>query len=202
MKIKLLYITMIVIFFCTQACKRSEPDCGDLSDEITNYNIADSNKAKIPYTGTDTLVFVSNSNDTAVLIGQGKKSFQTTTRNSIAGGDCPKSAVNNYQNIQINFIGNDSTIKNINFNVYKNNQLLTPSFTDFDISIDNLLIATNNFEYVNYQFKSPNDSIILDNKYQKGVFIDNYSNKTTLFNFAKGLLRFKDKNNKTWTKNK
>ncbi|NDC31272.1 MAG: hypothetical protein EBZ58_10125, partial [Bacteroidetes bacterium] len=60
MKTKLLYISIISLLFIIQACKRTEPDCGDLSDVITNYNISDADKAKIPYTGKDTLVFISD----------------------------------------------------------------------------------------------------------------------------------------------
>lgn len=43
----------------------------------TYYNLSDVDKAKVPYTGNDTLVFVSNTNDTAICIGQGKEQIYT-----------------------------------------------------------------------------------------------------------------------------
>jgi hypothetical protein len=110
MKTKLLYSSLISLLFIIQACKRTEPDCGDLSDVITNYNIADSNKANIPYTGTDTLVFISEAGDTVTLFGQGKDAYYASVRRSIKGGDCPRTGIENYENIKYLYNSNDTSI--------------------------------------------------------------------------------------------
>jgi hypothetical protein len=64
--IKLKLLSIITIIMLTQSCSKDN-NCGDTSDVINNYIIEDSNKAKMPYTGTDTLVFISDKGDTATL---------------------------------------------------------------------------------------------------------------------------------------
>ena len=182
------------------SCKRSNPCDGvDLSTVTTTYNVSDANKAKIPYTGTDTLVFLSDAGDTATLYGQGKK--QSYTSSSIAGGsaDCPKTHLYQYENIDINYTGNKSLLYQLRFKAYKYSQIQNPLTNDIDISVNNVLVASNDFEYVNYNISTPQDSIVFNGNYQSGVFIDEIS-KTVLFNYTLGILKLKDSKNKVWTK--
>jgi len=200
MKTKLLYISIISLLFILQACKRTEPDCGDLSDVITNYNIADSNKAKIPYSGTDTLVFVSNSNDTAVLIGQGKKSFQTAIRNSIAGGDCPRNAISNYDNIKINFLSYNLLLANISLSIYKYEKFGgSPNSTSINFRVNDNEIALTNLEYLT-SIKTPQDSIMLNGINVGGVYMED-DTKAVVYSLKYGVLKFKDLNNAIWILN-
>jgi hypothetical protein len=197
MKSKLLYISIISLLFIIQACKRTEPDCGDLSDVITNYNIADSNKAKIPYIGTDTLVFISDAGDTATLIGQGKNTHYESVRRNISGGDCPRSSVTRYENIDINYSGDDTTINAINFNL----RGIDNSFPYNSIRI--FINGTSYSDYSTIEYfdaKNPNqDSLFINNKYQYGLYM---SNNIILFNLKLGILKIKDyRKSKIWMLN-
>lgn len=196
MKTKLLYISIISLLFILQACKRTEPDCGDLSDVITNYNIADSNKAKIPYTGKDTLVFISDAGDTSTLIGQGKKTNYESVRTNISGGDCPRAGIDNYENIDMSFIGNLFTFSKIYFRInttdfYKN------TLTGFEIKCNETFRVGSTLERV-YFFLPISDSIFINNNYVKGKYIDD--NKSLLYNLNIGILKISF-NNKIWILN-
>jgi len=198
-KTKLLYIAIISLLFILQACKR-DTDCGDLSDVITNYNIADSNKAKIPYTGTDTLVFVSDANDTAVLIGQGKNTYYQIVTKGLSSGDCPRSSVEKYETIEYYY-------KSVNLNLPYFKFITDlyddfggkPSTTNISININNYEISHSSFDYIS-SINIAEDSIQINSKYIEGIYWEFGSNKKTLFNFKYGLLKFQY-NNKEWKLN-
>ncbi len=191
---KLFFITIFNLLFILQACKLKETDCGDLSDVITNYNISDADKAKIPYTGTDTLVFISDANDTASLIGQGKNTYYDSDRRSIRGGDCPRTGIINYEGLSIIFNSSNAKLLNMNFKLiqYEDNPYVR-------FLVNNNEIALTNIPYLKSVF-IPNDSIIINNKYITGVYMG-YKTNIAVFNFNYGVIKFKDLNNITWTLN-
>lgn len=169
---------------------------------INNYNISDSNKAKIPYIGTDTLIFVSNTGDTATLIGQGKDDYYEKDTKLAKGGDCPLYEVNNYEYIEVNYVGNE-LIKSLKYLVFKND-FDPKNLTGLSIKINNQInVVIGNtigisFEYVT-DYLPVQDSILIGNMISKGGYIDN--NYKILYNKQYGILKFKDTNNKTWVLN-
>lgn len=107
--------TLLIIFISliSFACKRESP-CGEpYESKSYNYYLADSNKANFPYTKIDTLVFVNQDWDTAVLVNsEGVKLY--TERNGINGDNnpaCPKWDYFYYEKMYTRFTG-----KNKNFN--------------------------------------------------------------------------------------
>ena len=75
---KLFSILLLVMLI--QSCSKTDP-CPKGQENY--YNLTDEEKSKIPYTGTDTLVFISDKSDTATLIGKGKsQSYKRTTSGS------------------------------------------------------------------------------------------------------------------------
>lgn len=83
---------IICLLASTFACGKMGDDCGERKDRY--YNLNSDTKRKIPHTGTDTLVFVSNAGDTARCIGQGT---QVTYETVLTGTHCtspPKYEVN------------------------------------------------------------------------------------------------------------
>lgn len=109
MKNKLLFLIIAVLSF---ACKRESP-CGEpYESKSYNYYLADSNKANFPYTKIDTLVFVNQDWDTAILVNsEGVKLY--TERNGINGDNnpaCPKWDYFYYEKMYTKFTG-----KNKNF---------------------------------------------------------------------------------------
>ncbi len=195
-KIKLLFISIFSLLFILQACKRDNPCEGmDPSDKVYNYNIPDSNKTKIPYTGDDTLIFVSNTGDTATLIGQGKDDyFESTRKLTNGGGDCPKYAVSNYENVDLFYEGNNS-INILKYKVYLSEDVVG-GLTGFNISINDKISSLYNFEYSS-NLLYPEDSILYKNKYATGKYLN--LNKSILYNKNVGILKFTIYN-KTWIK--
>ena len=199
MKTKLLYISIFSLLFILQACKPNNPCEGiDPSDKVYTYNIPDSNKAKIPYTGTETLVFISNTGDTATLVGQGKDEYYVNIKNlRNGGGDCPLYSIRNYDNINLSF-KNDSQIK-FTLIYYLNNEIESPSLTNISFYINNIDIANSSSEYIDYMAEKPTDSILYIHRYYSGIYMDD--SKTALFNKQLGIIKFKDLENKIWTLN-
>jgi len=196
-KTKLLYITIICLLL-TQSCKRGETDCGDLSDVITNYNIADSNITKIPYTGNETLVFISDAGDTATLLGEGKNRHYESVRSNIKGGDCPRIGIDNYESIEYVYNSDDSLIHQIYYRVFMRNGNLIispPSYNSLRIAINGINFFDGDITDVNNE-KYYIDSALIKGKYYKGLYIDDV--KSILFSYKFGILKIKNVKNRNW----
>lgn len=191
MKTKLLYISIISLLFIIQACKRTEPDCGDLSDVITNYNISDADKAKIPYTGTDTLVFISDANDTATLIGQGKNSYYETIKTNISGGDCPRTKVDKNETIDIEYSGNNNDLHTIKYNIHNSKDK-----TSIEYYINN--IYGQDYPYYLNTTSFYIDSVAIHGKYFRGTSIILPDVLNAVYNYNYGFLKIQFIGGKTW----
>ena len=195
MKTKIIYFVLLMAVTAMlgiQSCGKGSPCEGrDMTDEITVYTIADSIKAKIPYTGWDTLVFVSDAGDTATLYGKGEKQNYDETRNT-RGGDCPQTTISKYENIRIDFLSGGQ-LRKIEIYLYK--KTYDPKqITGCEIIIDNQINRGFGFEYILYH--SPiHDSILLNGTYITGGYVGN-----VLYNVQFGILKFNNIQNKTWTK--
>jgi hypothetical protein len=53
------------------SCKRENP-CENYNLKSFSFKLKEDTKKQIPYNGTETLTFIGNDNDTAILIGQEK----------------------------------------------------------------------------------------------------------------------------------
>lgn len=188
------YLISICLLYILESCERYPCKGLDLSDEVNIYDIPNSNKLKIPYTGNDTLVFVSDVGDTAKLIGQGKNLYYTETRNGSYNADCPKTTIYKYENLDINFRG-DSSSKFQNL-FFKSMRLDWESTTYISVRINSQNSSIYTFE--TFQNILPEDSILMNNKYISGYFIDN--NKSILYNYKNGIFKLKDSNGLIWKK--
>jgi hypothetical protein len=199
MKIILKLLSIIAIILLQSCDDKDSSPCRNSETNIY-YNIADSNKAKIPYSGTDTLVFISDQGDTATLIGQGKKTFYvTSTRNNSGNADCQWLENKNFENFEINFKNYNNFFSNVSFSIFKYNDNLGsyPNTTSMKFEVDNIEIASSNIEYIS-SLKSFQDSILLNGKFVGGVYLG-FNTYNTLFNFEKGILKF-NYDNKNWIK--
>ncbi|MCX6187775.1 MAG: hypothetical protein NTU43_12425 [Bacteroidetes bacterium] len=198
MKTKLLYFSIISLLFIMQACKPNNP-CEEIdpSDKVYTYNIPDSNKTKIPYTGTETLVFISNTGDTATLVGQGKDEYYVNIKNlRNGGGDCPLYSVRNYQKVEMKFVSDISSLSNIIYKVYMPSNLEEPGFTYIEVDVNNKYLVQRSYEYLCSQ-NNPHDSIMINNIYRSGYYFNDINSKTLLYGNSYGILNFKY-NNQTW----
>jgi hypothetical protein len=184
MKTKFLIILSLLAIITS--CTKDPGPCGG---QKTYYYLSEEDKAKVPYTGTDTLVFVSNTNDTAVCIGQGKKQFFTIDYDS-GNPDCkpPEFYYEAYRNTF------KSAPSKLNFEVtlYKKyiSGLETIHFlnnNEIEIDYKIYLIDIDNINVGNYK-----DSINILGVWHKSVTksngLDNPLNGTVFYNKKDGFL--------------
>jgi hypothetical protein len=99
------------IIFCFVACVKEGVNCDSYKDSY--YYLSDDFKGKIPYKGFDTLTFISNMGDTAILYCQGKnQNFDKESQNQTAA-DCGEAKHNFYEKIEFNFEGSNSKLNNM-----------------------------------------------------------------------------------------
>lgn len=194
---KTLKLLCIIAIILLQSCDKDSSPCRNSETNIY-YNIADSNKVKIPYSGTETLVFISDQGDTATLVGQGKKTYYVTnTRNNSGNADCQWLENKNYENVDLVFIDQKNKTQNLRIRVFPEVLFDNLILSSLDIFTSNTLIIGRSFKYIDN--KSIEDSMFVNGSYLKGVYLD--SEKTTLFNYSQGVLKYKDLNNHKWTLN-
>lgn len=193
-------VSILILIILAQSCTKDSSFCGDQSDKNVYYNIAGSNKAKIPYTGTDTLVFISEANDTATLIGQGKKTYYKQVVKGNGYNDCPRSTYYNYENLEFNFVSSNNLVNKITFKIYMPNNAGVPDFTYIGVDLNNNYLVQRSFEYLN-SLNTPHDSIKINNIFINGFYFNDLTSKTMLYSPKYGILNFKF-NNLIWTKYK
>lgn len=190
------FLSIILIIMLTQSCSKDSA-CKNSETNIY-YNIADSNKTKIPYKGNDTLVFVSDQGDTATFIGQSKKTYYiTNSRNNSGNADCQWIENKNYENVDLSFTDIVSESKKLSISVFSELVNSNIMLTSIDIYLDNKLLIGRAFQFIDNE--PIGDSVLINGAYLKGVFLD--SDKTILFNYNQGILKYGDLNNNKWTLN-
>lgn len=196
---------LVLLFFATlsmvTSCSR-DPGCGDLSDKNIYYNIADSDKAKIPYNSNDTIVFVSNINDTAVLIAQGKLTNFKKTSNSIGTADCPKYEIGNFETISI--LMNEKKSRpdffNLRYSIYRDIEI-EPFSTRISFTLNNKAISSGNSSKIINMQNFYIDTLNANNKLYYGINIHGDgldSLYQIFFNYNYGILRIIFPSNQTW----
>ena len=106
---KPLIITMycFLLSFYLQGCYGNP--CGDDYQSVnTNYLISDANKAAIPYRpdGKDTLIYISDAGDTAILYGVGIKQYTNrVSRRRNSDPDCPEIDYDYCENLEYTYQG-------------------------------------------------------------------------------------------------
>jgi hypothetical protein len=111
-----------VLSFYLQSCNWGNP-CGDDYQSVnTNYFISDANKASIPFRpdGKDTLTYISDAGDTAVLYGVGVAQYTNRVSiNRTSNPDCPEYDYGYCENIEYLFEGNkNKELNSLSFKAY------------------------------------------------------------------------------------
>jgi hypothetical protein len=187
-KTKLLSIIGLIMLFenCTK-----EPSCGDQSDIVNSYYISADDKSKIPFKGNDTLTYISDAGDTAILIGSGKREFIDKVRTVIGGNaDCYKYNVDNNETIIFEYLGNNLELNKIKYRIYGNNER---TIVDYYLNNYKGNRYPNNFNNLYYY----TDSIFIKNSFIIGVPIK-LTNLQTLYNFNYGFLKIQFNGGKIW----
>jgi hypothetical protein len=180
------------IIFCFIACVKEGVNCDSYIDSY--YYLSDDFKGKIPYKGFDTLTFISNMGDTAILYCQGKnQNFDKESQNQTAA-DCGEAKHNFYEKIEFNFEGSNSKLNNmkIEFN---------SKYGRLNINIMNKL-CYGNIAYFNNS-SNYSDQIKFKNNSISGAYVTPYNDTTisVLYSYKLGCMKIKLLNNTTWLLN-
>ncbi len=120
---KLLYFGFLLFIF---SCSK-EKDCSKVPTKLITANVflLDSERTYLPYNGTETLVFISNKGDTAVLKGTG--TVQKYNKERIVAFNeypsCPQTEVHLHETLAAEFKGT-----NPNFSHFKIEQFMSSSY--------------------------------------------------------------------------
>lgn len=114
--------SVIIIFLlsavCLQNCRKK--DSTPCTGTAYYHNLNEQEKATVPYSGSDRLVFVSNAKDTAVCISQGKKQFfRTDVIPNSTNNACSPPSSDNYEAINYKMLSNKPQFS-IDLNIYEN----------------------------------------------------------------------------------
>lgn len=100
------FIILIVAFMALLGLSNcnNNRQCDDLVTQVETFEFTADELSKVPYTGTDTLYFLSNQGDTCIVQGIGKKcTYNTEVEPNGIGCEQPQN-IKNYQTCVINFI--------------------------------------------------------------------------------------------------
>lgn len=180
------FLGLFSLMFFIQNCSKDPGPCGG---QKTYYYLSEEDKAKVPYTGTDTLVFVSNTNDTAVCIGQGKKQFFTVEYDS-GNPDC-KPPEYYYEAYNYKFIDTNNLL-NITLNIYKDD---LNTYDVLELYANEKLFYPINLEFLITKYY--NDSVETNKGIYNTIKIKFSDENVLQYNTQKGVLEIKA-NEKTW----
>ncbi|MFA9213989.1 MAG: hypothetical protein ACEQSR_09115 [Candidatus Methylacidiphilales bacterium] len=173
----------------TQSCSK-DTSCGNTNDIVNDYNISDDDKSKIPLKGNDTLIYISNAGDTAVLVGTGKRAFIDQVRKNNNNVDCPIYTVDNNETISIEYNGNNPELYKVIYKIYGNKER-----TLIEYFVNN--IYSNDYPYYFNSVKFYTDSTQIYGAYYFGTPLDNINYKA-LYNYNYGFLKIQLNGGKIW----
>jgi hypothetical protein len=182
------FLALLVISSFTTCKKDSSNGCGGSIKSYYYLSVTD--KAKVPYTGTDTLVFISNTNDTAVCIGQGKKQFYEILSTPKVNGDCDPD-FDYYEAYYYKFIDKNNML-NISMNVWLCDLYMCDVM---DITLNSVRVypIRTSFFYEKYY----NDSAFTNQSSYKTLRINDGLGNIIQYNIKKGMIQIQS-NNKIW----
>jgi len=179
--------TLIIAIILLQSCKQNGGyDCV-IPDEY--YNLTSDEKSKIPYPkGKDTLTFLSDAGDTAILYSSGQ--FAGYEIVPLTGrADCNIGSAYS-EKIEVNYVGANSVLNNIKYNVFIN------EFHESRIQLQygNTYTSVFPLYYVNDETKYK-DSVIINGTMIYGVTLSG----NIIFNKKYGVIKINNLTSKSWT---
>lgn len=201
------WLGCITIAVCVASCDPYARKCpGEGADKTpTVHKLSDDEIRKIPYKGKDTLIFISDAGDTAILYGQGKKHYMDALRGAVPtfDPDCPDYISKDLEKIEFAFQGTNNNLKQIS---------LTYT-SDYKYPSSNDLIVNANESYMYLGLAALNyeggykDSVMIRGRIFTGRNLMDYddekfeydSSLTVLYNYHYGILRLSFLDGNIWT---
>jgi hypothetical protein len=182
-------LIVLCLIATTFACGDKDDGCEGQKD-IYHYLSQDA-KSKIPYTGIDTLRFVSNTGDTAICIGQGKKVTYDSQFNQ--GGTC-----NWYEQYEVNtmLFVDDIPQNNIEIKLSQKIGALYFNFKTYTYYIDPVFIGDSRL----HSFRSEYN---IENKTYYNVHLlesKTSNNNILVFSSVYGIIQIINGSNEIWNR--
>lgn len=179
-----------------QNCGPKGDGCEEHEPVHSYYKISEADKDKIPFTGTDTLVYISTDGETAILYGQGKKAFnEKVAEKWDPDPGCSTYDYNYFQNIEFTYRGSHPDLNYIFIDF--NASVYGPAQTEADITIGEVRYST----YFGRIHNSSNyiDSVNIKSITYQGRKIFGDANLPCVYNYQFGFLQITT-SNKVWLK--
>jgi hypothetical protein len=204
MKTQAIHIVAIILLAGSMlfSCKNEKQDpCeGVAPSEIHHYQIKDEYKSKIPYSGTDTLTFISNAGDTAKLVGLGKATYEDLDSKTISHtSECGNSISSYNETIFIRFSGTSPDLKNIEYAVYVEGQNPPITYT-LELVVDGRR-TFHGADVANNEAQYSETVTIKGVNYTAAKLYGLTSGDTStlvFYNFNYGIIKIKTVNGKSW----
>ena len=189
MKLKLLSIIGLIMLFenCTK-----DPSCGNQSKIENSYNISADDKSKIPFKGNDTLSYISDAGDTAILIGNVKRAYMDVISKNIGDLECSRYQVDKKETIIFEYLGNNLELNKINYKIYGNKER-----TEIEFTINTYYGITYPYN-LNTPVFYTDSTMINGNLYYGRPLGLNSSNYKAQYNFNYGFLKIQINGGKVW----
>lgn len=179
----LFYLTTILLFY---SCSKNP--CGNYQTKEYNGLLSDSSKAQYPFKGTDTLTYISNKGDTALLIGLWKiNSIGVRNINKSGNPDCEQIDVYNNEFIQVRYSGSNSKLYSFINDVIAGTE--NEEYTKFRINFEDEFGTTSDFFNNTLSYNKP---INIGSQTINGRNIDrNDGSASFVYNKSFGILQIK-----------
>ena len=128
MKTKTKILSIIGLIMLFENCTK-DANCGDQSKIENSYYILADDKSKIPFKGNDTLTYISDMGDTAILIGNGKRAYMDVISKNIGDLDCSRYQVDNNETIIFEYLGKNIELNKIEYKITGRNTRTLIEFT-------------------------------------------------------------------------
>ncbi len=174
-------ISILLLIILAQSCTK-DANCNGQSDIVNSYYISADDKSKIPFKGNDTLTYISDGGDTAILIGNGKRAYMDVISKNIGDLECSRYQVDNNETVSFEYNGSNSELNKLGFKIYGNNESTKIQF------LINSFYGNTDPYYINNTTTYTN-SVRIGNKFYIGKPIVWLGINTLLYNFNNGFLK-------------
>jgi hypothetical protein len=190
----------LLIFLLFTACSKQNYCKGSYYTPKTfNYLLDDSTKVQIPYTGKETLTFISSQGDTAILVGQGKNNYmKKTTKNSVTSMDCPEYDNYNFERVDVEYKGSNFNLSYVFYRVEIDNWkdentsvYLNENFSDSHLAYTEYYNSTSRYDL----------QVQCGSKIIMGVKIYGGNNNPIIYNKLYGIIQIQIDSNLVYTLN-
>jgi len=182
-------ISIFLLIILAQSCTK-DTNCGDQSKIENSYYISADDKSKIPFKGNDTLTYISDAGDTAILIGNGKRAYMDVISKNIGDLECSRYQVENNETVSFEYNGSNSELNKIKYKIWGNKDRTLIEYFVNDV-------YSNDYPYYFNSTKFYTDSILINGIFYSGIPLDNVKYKG-LYNYNFGFFKIEFNGGKVW----